>query len=943
MTPWTNRRERKRHLSDLESDIQNHIEIETQDNIARGMSSEEARYAAMRKFGNVTRVMEDTREVWVITWLDHLIQDLRFALRGIRKSPLFAAVVVLTLALGIGANTAIFTIIDSVMLRAIPVSNPQQLVVFSWKAHKDPDLKGRTSYGDCPYKKIDCSLSVPFFKSVRAQTPEIFSSVAAFAGAIDINFSAKGPAAIAHGTYVSTDFFSTLGVPMYLGRPFAAEDDTPSSSAAVILDYNYWRRAFASDPNVIGQNVRLNNSSATIIGVADPHFTNFTPGKFQDFYIPLSLVLQVRSQWWNTGDRLNEPDSFWVNIVGRLKPGISLQQAQIGVTTVFRNDTIHGSKPLFRDTDDPRIELTGVGEALQGQNARITPMLYLLMVAVGLALLIACASVAGLTLARSARREKEIALRIAIGAGRGRIIRQLLTESILLSTLGGVLGVLLAVWGVNVMTHFLGDEHKGVFQYVVEPNARVLTFTVVVTFLTGILFGLAPARRCARIDVNPALKESPSARPQSSRARWFRLGDALVVAQIALSIVVAVGAGLLVRTLQNFRDLDPGFQSENVLVFGLNPRIAGYPDEKSAQLFRGLQERFAALPGVTSASYSGDALISGSLSGTDVHLDGAPPTSRANVDVMAVGLGFLSTMKIPLLSGRELEPADFTSAAVTNAATHASEHAHEAAEKSAPPDATIPFGAINAAPIPVLINRTFVRTHFPIQNPIGKHIGVPDDPNEPRRPGYTIVGVVGDTKYSELRREISPTMYEPLVGSGAYFELRTVTDPSSFVPAVREVVFAADRNLPIFEIATQSEEIDQSLFQERLMARVSGFFGVLTLALASFGLYGLLSYEVAWRTRELGIRVALGAQSRDILSLVIRQVVTIVAIGLAVGIAVALGLTRFMSDMLYNVRPSDPTTIAAVAALLAVVALVACYLPARRAIHTDPIVALRHE
>ena len=936
-------RDSKRHLSDLESDIQNHIEIETQDNIARGMSPEEARYAAMRKFGNVTRVMEDTREVWAIRWLDHLVQDLRFALRGIRKSPLFATVVVLTLALGIGANTAIFTIIDAVMLRAIPVSNPQQLVIFNWKARRQPDFKGHSSFGDCDYTKIDCSLSVPFFRSIRAQTSEIFSGVTAFAGAIDVNVAGNGPASIAHATYVSPEFFSTLGVPMVLGRPFTADEDTPSAAPVIVLDYSFWRRVFASDPNVIGRSIRLDSTSATIVGVADPRFTNFTPGKFQDFYMPLSMVLQVRTQWWDSGNRLYEPDSLWVNIVGRLKPGVSLEQAQAVATTVFRNDTIHGAKPLFKEADDPRIQLLYVGEALHGTNKQIASMLYLLMVAVGIALLIACSNVAGLTLARSAHRQKEMALRIALGAGHGRVIRQLLTESVLLSTIGGALGVLLAVWGVKAMTHFLAAAHDGVFQYVVEPNARVLAFTLVITFLTGILFGLAPARRCAQIDVNPALKESPSAAPKSSHARWFRLGDALVVAQVALSIVVAVGAGLLVRTLQNFRNLDPGFQTENVLIFGLTPTLAGYTDAQNAQLYRGLQERLSMVPGVLSVSYSGEALITGSRSSTDVHFDDGAPNNRTNVDVLRTGLNFLSTMKIPLLSGRTLTPADFATAAATDAAWHAVERVHELAEKAAPAGSAVPFETVNAAPTPVVINRTFAQTHFPNQNPIGKHIGEPDDPNSPRGPGYVVVGIVGDEKYYELRDNIQPTMYVPLVGNGAYFELRTASNPASFVPAVREAVSAMDRNLPVFGISTQSEEIDQSLFQERLMARISGFFGVLTLTLACFGLYGLLSYEVAWRTRELGIRMALGAQSRDILNLVIKQVIVIIAIGLATGVAIALGVTRFMSKVLYNVRPNDPATIAGVAALLAVVALIACYLPARRAIHTDPIIALRHE
>jgi hypothetical protein len=296
MTQWMKRGDRKRHLSDLESDIQNHIEIETQDNIARGMPPEEARYTAKRKFGNVTRVMEETREVWIAAWFDHLIQDLRFAFRGIRKSPLFATVVILTLALGIGANTAIFTIIDSVMLQTIPVSDPQHLVVFSWQAHKDPDFSGHSSFGDCAGP--DCSLSVPYFQSIRKSASGSFSGVAAFSGPLPVNFSGSGPASRAQGTYISGDFFSTLGVPMFLGRPLGPVDDVAGAPGAIVLDYSYWHRAFASDPTVIGRNVRLNDAPATIVGVADPRFTNFTPGKFQDFYMPISLVTRVRSEWW---------------------------------------------------------------------------------------------------------------------------------------------------------------------------------------------------------------------------------------------------------------------------------------------------------------------------------------------------------------------------------------------------------------------------------------------------------------------------------------------------------------------------------------------------------------------------------------------------------------------------------------------------------------------
>jgi predicted permease len=937
------RRERKRLLSDLEADIQNHIEIEAQDNIGRGMAPEEARYAAVRKFGNVTRVMEDTREVWAIAWLDHLTQDIRFAFRGIRKSPLFATVVVLTLALGIGANTAIFTIIDAVMLRAIPVSDPQHLVVFSWKARKDPDLAGHSSYADC--YGPDCSLSVPYFQAVRTQASGTFSGVAAFCGPLQVNLSGEGHASLAQGTYVSKDFFSTLGVSMFLGRPIEPEDDKPGAPATMVLDYNYWHRYFAADPAVVGHTVRLNGTSATIVGVTDRRFTNFTPGKVQDFYMPLSLVTQVRSEWWDTGDRYFDPGSFWVTIVGRLKPGVSVEQAQAAATTIFRNQVINGEKPLFTEADDPTIHLESIQKGLNGESGQIAQMLYLMMVGVGMVLLIACANVAGLMLARSARRQKEMALRIAIGAGRGRIVRQLLTESTSLASLGGVLGIFVAIWGVRAITHFVAAGMNDTFPYVIEVNWRVLAFTLVATVVTGILFGLAPGRRCARVDVNPALKENPSAMGKPSNGRSLRLGDALVVAQVALSIFVAVGAGLLVRTLQNLRSIDPGFRSENILLFGVNPVLSGYDNAKAMQLCTTLKQRFAAVPGVVSVSYSGSALLSGGRSGTDVHLDGAPPQSNELVDTLAISLDFFSTMKIPLLSGRAFVLQDFVSASATDAAVEAAVHAGEAAVKKAAPASPPQFPPIKAAPMPVLINRTFAEKYFSNQNPVGKHVGPSDHNRGPGglHPGYRIIGVVGDTKYSDLRREIKPGMYLPLTGNSLHFELRTAMNPDSLIPAVREIVGSIDRNLPLFEVMTQSEQVDRILFQERLMTRVAGFFGVLTLALACFGLYGLLSYEVAWRTRELGIRIALGAQSRDILRLVIRQVVIIIAIGLAAGIAAALGLTRFMADMLYNVRPNDPPTIAGVATLLAVVALVACYLPARRAIRTDPIVALRHE
>ena len=454
-------RDRKRLLAELESDLQNHIERETQDNIARGMSPEDARFAAMRKFGNVTRVKEDTREVWTAAWLDQLLQDFRFAFRMLRKSPVFAPVAVLTLALGIGANTAIFTIIDSVMLRAIPVSNPQQLVVFSWKARKEPDIQGHSSFGDCDDRpgraaRMDCSLSVPYFEAVRAYTSDSFSQVAAFAGPISVDFAGNGKAAMAQGTYVSGDFFSMLGVPMALGRPIGPDDNVQSAASVIVLDYSYWRTAFASDPNVVGRRVRLNDTAATIVGVAGKSFTNLTPGKSHDFYMPLSMVLRVRSEWWKNGDRLFDPASFWVVILGRLQPGISITQAQAAADSIFRNETIHGAKPLFTSADDPTIELHSIKRGLQGENVYYTPMLYTMMVAVGIVLLIACTNVAGLMLARWLTAKKRWRCVSLSAPGAAESFDNCSPRVSFCPLSAESWGVLLAVWGVKAIVQFLG-------------------------------------------------------------------------------------------------------------------------------------------------------------------------------------------------------------------------------------------------------------------------------------------------------------------------------------------------------------------------------------------------------------------------------------------------------------------------------------------------------
>ena len=892
--------------------------------------------------------------------MNTLMQDIRYGLRMLAKSPGFAAVAILTLALGIGANTAIFSFIDGVMLRSIPVKNPQSLVVFEWQSRSGPKFHSYSNYGDCGAffqgGHAGCSFSVPLFKDLRAQA-NTFSGLTAFFGPVQFDVSDNGPASVARGEVVSGDFFSTLGVSTILGRPLGPADDSPNASPAMVLSYNYWQAAFGGERKAVGSTIRINNVPFEIVGVASPKFTNLAPGKTQDFFLPLSSMPLVNFNWFRSQGTLDDSYSWFVVLVGRLKPGATIGQAQSAASLIFRNDMVHGGKPLLKAEDDPKVSLIPVQDGLSGERHSVSSLLYVMMIAVGAILLIACANVAGLMLARSAARQKEMAVRLALGAGRARVIRQLLTESVMLSVAGGTLGVLLAIWGVHAITVLVSSGSDRPFGFVIAPDWRVLGFTIAVTFLTGILFGLAPALRSTRVDLTPALKETASSLPgggtHAGRAigKWFRLGDALVVAQVALSILVLVGAGLLVRTLRNLHSVNPGFDTQNVLLFGLDPSLIGYKDEQSAQLYRNLEEQFSALPGVTSASYSGSALLSNSLWTTEVHLDGAPRNQNVSTDAMSVSPEFFSTLRIPMLAGRGFNSADFVLAAREGAAWQEAQVAWEKAQADAANGKSAASANPGAAlagfgPTAVIINEAFAKKYFPKENPVGRHLGgyqSDDYPLGAYDPGNIVIGICGDTKYNDLKREIKPTLYSPFTGGYAHFELRTASNPMALVSAVRSVVARADKNLPLFQVRTQTEQIEDTLSQESMMAKISSFFALLALALACIGLYGLLAYEVVRRTREIGIRMALGARPRDVLKLVVRQGITLAVAGSVIGIGAAIGVTRFMDSMLFGVHANDPLTMIAVAVLLGLVALAACFIPARRATRVDPMVALRYE
>jgi predicted permease len=862
-----------------------------------------------------------------------LIQDLRFGLRTLCKSVGYTVVVVLTLALGIGANTAIFSLIDTVMLRSLPVRDPQRLVVFKWTAHRLPNTRGYSSFMACPPIEAGtltprstptiakagvhgCSFSYPIFEQFR-MFKDVFSNVTALGGVTQLNLTGSGPASIVQGELVSGEFFETLGIEAGLGRLLKPSDDTAESPAVVVLGYGYWQKTFGGDTTVIGRTIALNNVPVTIVGVAPQQFPSLDPGKARDIWLPISLQQRLQiERLFGTGSgdhpSIQSGDNiWWVYIVGRLAHGVTLERAQTAADVLFHNDVFQDQRSgrLFKLEDTPRVELMLAPDAVVGTRDRFSETLTILMFIVCIVLLIACANIAGLTLARSAAHQREIAIRMALGAGRWRIARQLLTESLLLSVMGGTLGILLAFWGVHSLVALMSSGGFWPIHMAVHLNLRILAFTASISLLAGILFGLSPIFRSVSVDLTTALQEITwVSRGGFLRRKWLNLADALVVAQVALSILMLVSAGLLVRSLGNLQSIDPGFSPRNLLLFGIDPTLSGYTPAQTRALYSELQTRLTAIPGVISTTYSFDPLLSGNLWTTSFHVEGMGPETRGETDAFSVGPNFFETMHIPLLAGRSFTLADFNSDESPRVAN-------------------------------VIVNQEFVRQYLDGGNPLGRHL------HDLKREGTLseIIGVVRDAKDQSLRRKINATVYVPQEQGSTNFELRIAANPSALIPAIRDAVAELDANLPIYAIKTQSDQIDRSLFQERLIARLSSFFGGLSLMLSCIGLYGLISYEVTRRTHEIGIRIALGARQQDVLRLHVGHGIALTAAGAVLGAGAAFGVTRYLGSILYGVRPTDPTTLIVSIMLLAIVALVACYIPARRAARVDPIIALRYE
>ena len=900
--------------TELDEELRAHLEHQVEKYVQSGVPIEEARRRARLEFGGLDQVKEDCRDARGVGFIETLISDLRYSLRTLAKNPAFTTVTVLTLALGIGVNTAIFSLINAVMLKSLPVRQPEQLVQFQWAVKgfpvMIPTLRGSWNM-DKAGRTVSTSFTYGAFEEARANN-QVLSGICAFADAGRLNLVAGGQAGLAVTDLVSGDYFSTLGVQPLLGRSLIPQDDRAEAPRAVVISYGYWMRRFGGDAAAVGRNVMLNNVPFTIVGVTPAEFYGVQPGRAVDLWLPLHSEKQVLpdADWGRT--------SWCLLVMGRLKPGISQSKALADLQVIFRQSVLEGVRALPKDAEIPYLELEPGSKGLDVLRSEFSQSLFILMTVVGLVLLIACANVANLLLERATSRRTEIAVRLALGAGRGRLIQQLLTESAALTIAGGAAGLVLANWASNLLVLMMSSGRDPIALHV-RPDAYVLAFTASLSVFTALLVGLAPALQGTRLDLTPALKAGLNAAarvPRRFAGLRFSLAKGLVVTQVAVSLVLLVGAGLFVRTLANLENENIGFNRSNLVLFGIDPTQQGYKGERLARFYEELQGRLKAVPGVRSVSLSMHPLLKGEISIWGLNLEGYTPPPRPggvkdssiDVHVNKVGPDFFSTMGIPVLLGRPIGPED---------------------------NATSPKVA--------LVNQAFARKYLEGQSPVGHRAGWDGE-----RGKMEIVGVVKDTRYGQLRRDPPPTVYVPYTQYPDYlgamhFEVRTAGDPRNWLASIRGVVRGLDKEVPIFDAKTQTEEIDEAVFQERIFAQLTSLFGVLAVLLACLGLYGLMSYSVARRRNEIGIRMALGARRARILRGVLVEALGLVLLGLAVGVPVAVGATRLISSQLYGLRPNDGLTLALATLLLAAVAALAGYIPARRATKVDPVVALRYE
>ena len=921
----------KRKLEgELADEIQSHIEMQIEDLVRQGMSPHEARYLALRKFGGVEQIKETYRTRRTLPGLETLFRDIRYGLRMLRRSPGMTAVAIFSLALGIGANTALFSVVDAVLLKTLPVEHPEQLIVFEWQAGRPFRVSGMsgTSNVDVPPGRRGLSMFrydvyEQMQKAQASETGSPLSDLFAFGPIREVTVKLGDQPEVTNGQAVSGNYYNALRVQPSVGRTITEDDDWSGASPVVMLSYQFWQERFGANRNVIGQQLQLNQQSFTIIGVTPPAFNGtLQVGYYPSFTIPLAIEPLLK------GERSNLGGVWWLNLMGRLKPEATQQQARESLNGAFQDTALaamppprKSSQPAQIETKDyPQLIVEAGSRGMLDKRKTYAPTIYGLFIVVALVLLIACVNLANLLLARAALRGPEIKVRLAVGAGRWRLIRQLLTESLLLATLGGVVGVLFAYWFKGALSAFT-DENTRFLPGGVELslNWRVLVFTLAVSLVTGVLFGLAPAWRATNLDLHSTLKQS--GRTTSSLSR---LSKGLLVVQVAISALLLIGAGLFLRTLHNLQQVNLGFNQENLLIFTVQPEQAGYNDERLLRFYQQMFDRLDHLPSVRGATFGKVQLIANDNYFNTILLPGETIDTAPEHETMRqiIRENYFATMEIPFLRGRAFTVQD---------------HQH--------------------APAVAIVNQTFQRMFFPNDDVLGKRIT-----NNYKKRELEIVGVVADTKYESQRQNLQPVLYTPWTQEAGdigemHFTLRTTGDPTALATQVRKVVHELDSNLPVTEIDTQLARSETTLAQERLYARLFSFFGALALVLAAIGLFGVLAYSVNQRTKEIGIRMAFGAQAINVIVMVVWQGMRLVLLGLGIGTLIGYALVRLlnsryfgpdtwqqhMKEQLYGVTISDPLTLIVIASLLMLVALLACWLPARRAAKVDPLVALRYE
>ena len=843
-----------------------------------------------------------------------MFKDLRHAVRMLFQARGWTAVVVVSLALGIGANTALFSAINGLLLRTLPVRDPDSLVRLKW-AGKNDMVTSSSDYGfsakDSAGRDIRSTFSYPMFRQFLSDN-RTMTDLFACAPFGRVNVVVDGQAEIATGFISTGNYYRLLGVNASLGRTILPEDDQPSAPPVAVISARYWRSRFGSDPAAVGKVVRVNNVPVTIIGVLPASFTGVQQavGDPPDVAVPLALDVPL-----STGPpeqpRASQPTYWWLQVIGRLTPGATAAQVQGNLEGVFQETARSGLSTYLaalpeseRSTSNnrnrkevPHLLVNSGSRGVYDVSTTDMRAVTILSVVVALVLLIVCANVANLLLSRATARSKEISIRLSLGATRGRLVRQLLTESLLLACLGGALGILIGYWGQQLLPGAPGRA--------TPLDWRVLAFVLAVTGVTGIVFGVAPALRATAINVNTALKEN-SRSVVGSRSLLSRM---LLVAQVAISLVLLVGAGLFLRTLQNLRQVDVGFNAQNLVLFRVSPQLNRYDDQRTRALYDEMLDRLRTVPGVRATTMSNPALLSGSVNGTSIFVQGRVygQDQHDGINRLVVSPTFFDTMEIPLLSGRGFTSRDD--------------------EK---------------APKVVVINDAAARKYFPGENPIGRRFGSSIEDSGQQE----IVGVLRDVKYNSVRDTAPPTMYVPFRQArtgGMMVEVRTAGDPASTMGGIRDAVRRIDPNLPLMDMSTQMEQIERRFLQEKVFAQAYALFGGLAVLLAAIGLFGLMSYSVARRTNEIGIRMALGARRQDVLRLVMSESMMLVVTGVAIGLAIALAASRLVATLLFGLAATDILSIAVAVIVMLVVSSIAGYLPARRASRVDPMVALHCE